>query len=202
MGHADDGGLGDVGVLVERGLDLGRVDVLAAADDHVLEAVDDVEVAVVVEPADVAGVEPAVGEGVGGRLGRGRSSRATTVGPFSQISPTSPVGNGVAVGVGDADLDHRRDRLADALGLGDVGRAEVGDGRAGGLGQPVAVARRGPRRELLVDAADELGRHERGARGDAGERRRARCPCLRRHLEQLEHRGRHAGDGGDAARAR
>ena len=42
---ADDRGLGDVGVLVQRGLDLGRVDVLAAADDDVLQPVDDVEVA-------------------------------------------------------------------------------------------------------------------------------------------------------------
>ena len=66
VGHADDRGLGHVGVLVERGFDLGRVDVLAAADDDVLQPVDDVEVAVGVEAAEVAGVEPAVGE----RLGR------------------------------------------------------------------------------------------------------------------------------------
>ena len=56
VGDADDGGFGDVGVLVERGLDLGRVDVLAAPDDDVLQAVDDVEVALVVEAAEVAGV--------------------------------------------------------------------------------------------------------------------------------------------------
>ncbi len=66
VGHADDRGFGDVRVLVQRGFDLGGVDVLAAADDDVLQAVDDVEVAVGVETAEVAGVEPAVGE----RLGR------------------------------------------------------------------------------------------------------------------------------------
>ena len=49
------------GMLVEHLLDLARVDVVAAADDHVLLAVDDVEVAVLVLAADVAGGEPAVG---------------------------------------------------------------------------------------------------------------------------------------------
>src|SRR4051812_30956827 len=65
---ADDRGLGDVGVLVERGFDLGRVDVLATADDDVLDAVDDEQVAVLVDAADVARVEPAVGERLGRRL--------------------------------------------------------------------------------------------------------------------------------------
>ena len=51
---ADDGDLGDVRVFVEHGLDLGAVDVLAAADDDVLHAVDDVEEAVVVDEAEVA----------------------------------------------------------------------------------------------------------------------------------------------------
>ena len=45
---ADDGGLGDGGVLVEHLLDLARVDVQPAADDQVLLAVDDEEVAVLV----------------------------------------------------------------------------------------------------------------------------------------------------------
>ena len=51
-------------------LDLDAVDVLAAADDHVLLAVGDEEEALVVEVADVAGVEPAVGvDRLGGGLG-------------------------------------------------------------------------------------------------------------------------------------
>jgi hypothetical protein len=47
-------------VLVEDLLDLARVDVVAAADDHVLLAVDDEEVAVLVDAGHVARVEPAV----------------------------------------------------------------------------------------------------------------------------------------------
>ena len=46
---------------LERGLEVGRADVLAAGgDDQLLLAVDDAEVAVVVELADVARVQPTV----------------------------------------------------------------------------------------------------------------------------------------------
>ena len=51
---AEDGGVGDGGVGEQRGLDLGRVDVDAARDDHVDLAVAEEEVAVLVEIADVA----------------------------------------------------------------------------------------------------------------------------------------------------
>src|SRR5699024_7245178 len=50
-------------------LDLLRVEVLTAADDHVLDPVDDGEVAVLVEGSDVAGVEPSVDDRLGGLLG-------------------------------------------------------------------------------------------------------------------------------------
>ena len=61
VGHADDGAVGHGGVLEEGGLDLDRVHVLAAPDDHVLGPVDDVDEVVVVEPGHVAGVQPALG---------------------------------------------------------------------------------------------------------------------------------------------
>ncbi|WP_371283089.1 hypothetical protein [Streptomyces sp. PAN_FS17] len=48
-------------MLVEHFLDLTGVDVVAAADDQVLEAVDDTQVTVRVGFAEVAGPEPAVG---------------------------------------------------------------------------------------------------------------------------------------------
>ena len=70
VGHADDGDAGDPVDVVDEVLDFGRVDVLAARDDHVLEPVRDVEVAVGVEIAEVAGAEPAVRrERAGRRLG-------------------------------------------------------------------------------------------------------------------------------------
>ncbi len=66
IGRGDDRDLGDVGEGRDRLFDLGRGDVLAAADDHVLQTVGDREEAVGVEDAHVAGAVPAVVvEGVG-----------------------------------------------------------------------------------------------------------------------------------------
>ena len=60
VGHADNGHVGDARMLVEYRLDLGRIDVLAARDVHVLEpALDPVE-ALVVALGDVTGAQPAV----------------------------------------------------------------------------------------------------------------------------------------------
>src|SRR3954447_7679222 len=65
IGNADDRHLGDVGVLQQEALDLGRVHVLAARLVHVLHAVDEVVEAFVVAAGHVAGAEPAVGEVLG-----------------------------------------------------------------------------------------------------------------------------------------
>ena len=69
VGPADDCGLGDLGQLVDDRLDLAGVDVLAAADDHVLCAVDQNQITVLVQPADVPGVQPAVDNRIGRLLG-------------------------------------------------------------------------------------------------------------------------------------
>src|SRR3546814_19697348 len=53
---------------IDRRLDLGATDILAAADDDVLLAVDDEQILVGVEIAEVAGAEIAIGEK--GGLGR------------------------------------------------------------------------------------------------------------------------------------
>jgi len=52
---ADDGGVGDLGVAQQHLLDFGRDDVLAAADDHVVDPVLDVEEALLVDPPEVEG---------------------------------------------------------------------------------------------------------------------------------------------------
>src|SRR6185503_11567015 len=59
--HADDLHVEHGGMRVEIFLDLARVHILAAADDHVLDAADDVDVAVLVGGGEVAGVHPAAG---------------------------------------------------------------------------------------------------------------------------------------------
>src|SRR5207247_11199702 len=56
--HADDLDVRDVGVAVKEFLDLARIDVLAPADDHVLDPADDVDVAVAVHRRAIAGVHP------------------------------------------------------------------------------------------------------------------------------------------------
>jgi hypothetical protein len=59
--RADHGAILHRGVVADHALHLGRVDVEAAADDHVLLAVDDVQIPVGVLDADVARVMPAPG---------------------------------------------------------------------------------------------------------------------------------------------
>ena len=56
------------GWLEQQALDLGRVGVEAAGDEHVLLAVGDPDVAALVHRADVAGVQPSVGVDRLGRL--------------------------------------------------------------------------------------------------------------------------------------
>src|SRR3546814_3135573 len=60
VGYADHGGEADVRVREQDLLDLARIDVEAAAQDHVLGPVDDVVEAVGVLAGQVAGAEPAV----------------------------------------------------------------------------------------------------------------------------------------------
>ncbi len=60
VGQPDDAARAHAGVLIERGLHLGRVHVGAAHQDHVVETVGQVEVAVLVQEAHVAERLPAV----------------------------------------------------------------------------------------------------------------------------------------------
>ena len=66
--YAEHGCLGNCVMLVDRRLDLAAVDILAAAQHHVLGAIDDEHVAVFVDGCDVTGTEPAILNGLSGRL--------------------------------------------------------------------------------------------------------------------------------------
>src|SRR5207245_4458033 len=66
IGDADHGHVGNLRMLGQNRLHLGRVDVFSARDDHVLDAVLDVDESVRVHGARVAGVEPAVANRVVG----------------------------------------------------------------------------------------------------------------------------------------
>ena len=65
VGHPEDGRVHHVGMRVEHGLDLGRIDVHPAADDHVLLAVADVDEALLVDPRHVADRLPFAASGGG-----------------------------------------------------------------------------------------------------------------------------------------
>ena len=80
-GHSDHGDLGDGGVVEQHGLDLGRVDVLSAGDDHVGDPVGDRDEPIGVTMSDVAGSEPPVGRtpSFGGRRASANSARRRSV---------------------------------------------------------------------------------------------------------------------------
>ena len=141
MGHADDGGVGDAGMLDEAVLDLDAVDVLAAADDHVLGPVGDEQVAVVVEVADVAGVQPAVDDRRRRRLGLVPVARHDDRALDEDLAGLAGVRGACRRASAMRELDGRH-RQADRVGLSQrVGAGErVATGRR--LGEAVGVGRR------------------------------------------------------------
>ena len=135
-GAGHHGDLGDARDAHQQLLDLDGADVLAAADDDVLQAVGDAQAAVVVEHADVAGAEPAVGVERGGGRARvgvaGEAVRAAARGSRR----ARPTATSLAVVVDEADLDagQRAAVGVAALVLGVVVH-DAGDRRV--LGRPV-----------------------------------------------------------------
>src|SRR5918995_1101335 len=63
VGYADDRGLHDLRMTVERVLHLVGIHVVPGDDDHLLQPIDDAEVAVLVHRRDVARVQPSVPDG-------------------------------------------------------------------------------------------------------------------------------------------
>ena len=118
-------------------LDLGRVGVEAADDEHVLLAVGDVDVAVGVHHGDVAGVEPSLGIDRLGRL-----LRLVEVAGGHDVAPHQELALGAPGHLGPGVVDHPQLDVGDGAARGggdDLGRV-VGPGVGGdarGLGHPV-----------------------------------------------------------------
>ncbi len=183
-------------MLVQRRLDLGRIDVGAADQDHVGAPVGEVEIAVLVERADVAQDLPAARQGARRRrpdtgrtaarprAGACRSRRSRPAGrrsPSASKAAISP----------DGDLADRA-AVRQPLGSGD-------DGHRLGLGAGVEL-----HDHLGAEPVDpgllQPGRAGRGQVPDglAGSRRRS---CARTSLRQAPdpaHHGRHQIDPGGA----
>ena len=101
----------------ERVLDLGRVDVLAARDDHVRDPVVDVEIALRVEIAGVAGMEPAAAHGPRRLLGQVPVARHVLRRAAHDLADLARR-HRVVLAVDDGDLDalHRLAARQQALG--------------------------------------------------------------------------------------
>jgi hypothetical protein len=162
--HPDHRHLPDRGVAHDHLLDLGRVGVEAADDEHVLLAVGDAQVAVLVEHPDVAGVQPAVGvDGRGGGLGVVEEPGHDVVAPHDDLAGLARRQRRTVV-VDDLHLDvgdGPPGRVGDGLGVVVVA-AHGGD--AGGLGQAVAGHDR-LEGQLRAHPADHLDR-DGGRAGD------------------------------------
>ena len=184
-----------------RVLDLGRVHVEPAHDEHVLGAIGDTHVTGVVHDPDVAGVEPAVGiDRVSG------GCRIVEVADHDVVAPTHDLARLAARHVGtvvvdDADLgvrDGPTGGLRDGLGI--VLGTTHGD-RAGGLGEAVG-GDDGPEGEFGAHSFDHLDRHGRRPRHrhpQRGEIERVAVGMVEDREEQRGRPGQHrdllGGDG-------
>ena len=122
VGNADQRGFGDGRMGVHDAFDLSRVDVLAAADDHVLEPPDDRIAAVGVADRQIAGVEPAVDDRLGGRFGVVPVAGGDVPAPDDQLARFAGIGLGSIRADGfDVDVKERvadRARFAPDFGGG------------------------------------------------------------------------------------
>ena len=176
VGSRDDGGVRDGRVLEQDLLDLGRRDVLAAADDAVQPAVDDPQPPVGVEAPEVAGVDRVVGR----RRGLVAADGAARAGG----RPDDDLADAVGARVGD----RRRGRRA-------AGGPRTRDGRAprgsGGRSRPrrSRSGRRSGRR------ASRPRGHGSRARAGSGRRRRGRRTAWRAAGRRSRRGGARAGPG-------
>ena len=174
-------------MLGQDSLDLGRVDVVSAADVHLALAPDEREVAALVEEPGIAGAEPAVGVEHPGGLFRIAPIAAHHRARAAAHATDHARGTGATVVVDDLELDVDAgppDRSRHHLRCVAGNRAR----RDRGLGARVADHDRAP--EPRFHLAHEIGRHRRRARARDTQRRKIgrvevgmieHEPPLRRH---------------------
>lgn len=156
----DDSRARDARKFDQYGLDLGRVNIIAPADDHVLDPIDDKKAPVGIHPSDIACMHPAVAEDLGGAIGVVDIAAHQPAASNTDLSALS-CGNGAAVlvenpylGIAGRSADTAQDALL---------RSAV-DGRQSGLGHSVGLADRST--EAILGAKDNLVGNRR-ARGKA-----------------------------------
>ena len=197
--HADDGGARHLGVRREQVLDLARVDVEAAADEHLAAPAAQVEVAGVVEESEVARADPACRASRRPPWRRGRSSSRAWL-PASaprrrrprrraSAPPSWPAMRSSTPGVGLPTV------VASSVD-GVVGQRRGGDADLGGR-----VAHAHPRRSSSLHAPDQLGRRRRAAEQHVRERAQI-APRAVGVVEEHDGLGREWRRCGSGARAR
>ncbi len=190
MRYAHQGGVHHRRMVIEDVLDLDAVDVLAAADQHVLGPVDDEAEAFLVQAGQVAGLDPAVDEGLGRGLGLVPVAldHLRTLAP--QLADLADRQFAVAFDGHDLQVGDRHGRAA-AVGTVLIVLGAVGGGGGRGLGHAPAIAGLGLG-EGLDDLAHQFRGRRRAAIGHAFQRRQV-VIGPGRVLDQLP------GDGGHPA---
>ena len=183
-----------VGMLEQQLLELARIDVLAAADDHVLEPALDRAIAARVHRAEVAGMQPAVGvDGGGGRLGHLEIAEHDVIAARAELAdrrrsaPVSPVsGSTILVSM----LGSGRPMVPALSSIAVVGAGLRRDRRAFGLPEHDGEGRA----KLFLEPLAPARRHGRAARADRLDRGEIGCR-KGRMLQHRDQHGRHADHG-------
>ena len=182
---------------IKHGFDFGRVDILAPADDHILQPVADIEEAVRVEVADIARVEPAfrVDRG-GGGLGLVPVAAHDLRSAHDDFAAFACAQRRSAILADDAQIDKER-RLARRAELGQSEIiAEESAGRCG-FGQAVALIKRDP--AIAIQLQQRLG-HRRAATRDQPQAREISGGKIRMLADKQQHGGNRKGSGDAIAR--
>ena len=170
-----------------------RVDVLAAADQHVLGAVGEEDEAFLVHVADIAGDDPAIDIGLGGGF-RLVPVELAVVGALDPQLAHLVGAERLAVGADDLEI-HRDGGRAAGIRAALVVLAEVHARGGAGFRHAPAVRRDGFG-EALLDGGDQRGRGWRAAIADDGDGGEIVLVAIGM-LQHLPGDGGHAADGGD-----
>jgi tricorn protease len=216
MRQPDDRHLLDSRMAQQHALDLDRGDVLAAADDHVLDPVPDLHITIRVHHGRVAAVEPAVAHHLRGRLGVAVVTLHHDVPPDDYLAEGLPVGRDLLpLGIHHPQLSRGEQLHAlpcfDDRAVGRAQRLVLGQRRADGdergrLRQPVDVGhlpaelalqpldrgrRRGRPGGHHAHPGRDLAAHRGGRAGQRDQHRRRRAqPGHSLLADQPEHLGR------------
>ena len=176
----DDGRARDAGEFDQHGFDPGRVNIIAPADDHVLDSIDDKKAPVGIHPSDIACMHPSVAQDLSGAIGIIDIAAHQAAATNADLAAL-PCGKGAAVFVENSNLGiagRSANTAQDSLLRGAV------DGGQRRLGHSVGLADGGA--ESILGAKDNFV-GDRRARGKTGMQALGSWAC-RQDAPACEHR--------------